>query len=327
MLDPDCLQQQEPPASEPVEALLDRVAASAGSALPAPRLLLVLAHPDDEVLAMGARLERLAQSRLLTVTDGAPTDGADARHHGFATLDQYRAARQEELRCALAHAGVSRAVLASLADGHAVPLPDQTAALHLSELTRTVFAALTHFRPEAVFTHPYEGGHPDHDACAFAVHAAVRLLGAQAGGRPPCTPQPLSMDRVPQILEAPFYHAGPDGAMRTGVFLHEVDPPRTRSCALSAAERTNKQARLACFASQSETLAQFSLDRETFRLAPAYHFAAPPHAGRLLYEHFPWGITGEHFRALAAAAWSELWTELTAAAGPNRPEPALAPLA
>jgi LmbE family N-acetylglucosaminyl deacetylase len=28
----------------------------------------------------------------------------------------------------------------------------------------------------AVITHPYEGGHPDHDACAFAVQYAARRL-------------------------------------------------------------------------------------------------------------------------------------------------------
>ena len=38
----------------------ERSVAGHRSTLPPPRLLVVLAHPDDEVLALGARLERLS---------------------------------------------------------------------------------------------------------------------------------------------------------------------------------------------------------------------------------------------------------------------------
>ena len=46
-----------------------------------------------------------------------------------------------------------------------------------------------------VLTHAYEGGHPDHDAVAFAVHRAARRTSAA-------------------VVEMPFYHAGPDGVAR-----------------------------------------------------------------------------------------------------------------
>src|SRR6185437_9724842 len=51
-----------------------------------------------------------------------------------------------------------------------------------------------------VFTHAYEGGHPDHDAVAFAVHAACRLS-----------------DIPPAIVEMPYYHRQ-DGRLITGEF-------------------------------------------------------------------------------------------------------------
>lgn len=89
--------------------LWERVVAGAGSPLPPPRLLVILAHPDDEVLAVGTRLERLSLARLVTVTDRAPEDGADARHHGFSTLEAYREARAAEL--AAAACGRARALL------------------------------------------------------------------------------------------------------------------------------------------------------------------------------------------------------------------------
>ena len=248
---------------------------------------------------MGARLERLAGSRLVTVTDGAPADGADALHHGFASLDAYRAARRAELAAALAHAGISLEAISFPVPAPGVPVPDQTAALHLPALTRAVAQAFQEFAPEAVLTHPYEGGHPDHDACAFAVGTAVRWLRRES----------LSGSRQgsPVILEAPFYHAAADGSMETGTFLAADPSADTLVRELTPEERANKRARLACFRSQAETLAQFATDRELFRPAPAYDFTQPPHPGQLFYEHFPWGMRGGRFRTLAAEAVAELF--------------------
>ena len=52
-----------------------------------PRVLGVFAHPDDDILAVGGRLESLVGSQFLCVTDGTPLDGKDAHAHGFAGLD------------------------------------------------------------------------------------------------------------------------------------------------------------------------------------------------------------------------------------------------
>ena len=131
-------------------SLLERVLAPAGSTLPPVRLLVVLAHPDDEVLALGARLERLSAGRLLTVTDGTPRNGEDARHHGFPTLESYREARRTELRDARAHAGLPVAVAEPFP---AVPtVADQEASLHLIALTQGIRTAMEVFKPEAILT-------------------------------------------------------------------------------------------------------------------------------------------------------------------------------
>ncbi len=271
--------------------MLTRIAAPASSPLALPRLLLVFAHPDDEVLAMGGRLERLANSRLLTLTDGAPVNGADARQHGFATLAHYRAVRRAELLAALVHAGL----LPDIAPEFPYAVPDQTASHHLTSLARAIAAEITAFQPEAVLTHPYEGGHPDHDACAFAVHAAVRLAAAATFSAP-----------VP-IVESPFYHAGDHGSMATGTFLPAPNTASLLIQELTPTEQRNKGARLACFPSQAETLAQFGVDRELFRLAPSYNFTRRPHAGQLFYERFPWGMTGDGFCELASRALADLF--------------------
>lgn len=278
----------------------ERTVAAAESALPPPRLLMVLAHPDDEVLALGARLERLSQSRIVTVTDGAPADGADALHHGFESPSAYREARHAELIAALAHAELPANVLAPFPS--LTPVPDQRAAWHLEELTLGLLDVLQDFAPEAVLTHPYEGGHPDHDACAFAVHTALRLGRQRALG-------PGAQDRQPLLLEVPFYHNDGNGGLRTGAFLHS-DRVLTLTLSLSLGEQANKRARLAYFTSQAETLGQFQTESESFRVAPAYDFTQPPHGGKLLYECFPWGMTGSHFRSLAAEAEHRLACDL-----------------
>ena len=284
------------------KAILERAAAPADSTLPLPRLLLVFAHPDDEVLAMGGRLERLTASHLLTVTDGTPADGADALHHGFTSLEAYRAARQRELDAALTHAGLSMEIASPLEGTSLLPVPDQTASFHLTTLLHAIANAIRILAPEAVLTHPYEGGHPDHDACAFAVHTAVQWLGnsPDSNGTKPLTPV---------ILEAPFYHVGPGGSIETGSFLQGGSSPATLVRALSGAEQARKQARLACFVSQAETLAQFGTARELFRIAPTYDFGGSPHPGQLFYEQFRWGMAGARFRELAAQARGEFLSD------------------
>ena len=63
---------------------------------------------------------------------------------------------------------------------------------------------------------------------------------------------------------------------------------------------------LDCFVTQRAVLAAFPVGTERLRPAPDYDFIQPPHAGRLFYETFPWGMTGMRFRRLAAEALDAL---------------------
>lgn len=273
--------------------VLARMVAHADSNLSVPRVLAVLAHPDDEVLAIGGRMERFRGSTLLCVTDGAAPDGMDSRAHGFRTREEYARTRRSELEAAMRMSGLpadcARPVML-LSPGGAEAIADQTAAFHLIRLARELARQIELCQPEAVLTHSYEGGHPDHDSCAFAVHAAMRLLCG---------------DIRPVLIEAPFYHMGENG-IETGSFLggHAGGVPFV--CELSAREQVRKRERLGCFVTQRETLAQFEVEREQFRLAPGYDFLRPPHPGRLFYENFSWGMTGDRFCVLAGKALQDL---------------------
>lgn len=245
-----------------------------------PRAVVVVAHPDDETIALGARLGRFGDAHFVHVTDGAPRDEQDSRSHGFDSLTDYRAARARELESVFRSAGIPNV------SRECLNIPDQESALQLAALTSRIKDLFCTHKPEIAFTHPYEGGHPDHDACAFAVHHAVSLLRNE--GR-----------SVPAIAEAPFYHMGPTG-IQTGRFLSSSS--EEVEYILASEERERKAKRLRCFITQQQTLQPFHFDTERFRIAPAYDFGRPPHEGRVFYDEFPWGVSSVRFCELAGLA-------------------------
>jgi LmbE family N-acetylglucosaminyl deacetylase len=255
---------------------LSEVTAPEGSQTAMPKALLVFAHPDDEVIAIGGRMGRFANSHFVHVTDGAPRNEQDSRAHGFERLDDYRRSRADEFEAALEYAGIGNA------SRECLEIPDQEASLHLAELTGRIGDLIEQHRPEVIFTHPYEGGHPDHDACAFAVrHAAGDTV----------------------IIESPFYNARTRG---TGGFLNGPRQTEVVVYELTPEELARKHGLLACFKTQRETLRGFTAIDERYRVAPEYDFSTPPHEPPVLYDGYPWGMTSTRFCELAREAEQEL---------------------
>lgn len=256
-------------------------------------ILIVAAHPDDEVIGAASLLLRRANVRVAHLTDGAPRDLRDARANSFSTRESYAAARDAEARAALAVAGISPDRRDTLG------IVDQEAPLRLAEIARSLRGLLEIHRPRLLVTHAYEGRHPDHDAAAFASHAAVALLLARGL-------------RAPAMVEMTSCHGGLPGGLTWGVFLGGP-VPSDHVHRLDAAERASKRAMLDRHATQRAALRALRIDEERFRPAPAYDFTSPPHAGPLGYESFPWGMTGERFRDLVRYALLELGLELVPA--------------
>lgn len=235
-----------------------------------PRTLLLAAHPDDEVIGTTAVLPQLQNLTIVHATDGSPEDRTDRT--------EYARARRIELAAALTKAGADHARLVELG------FTDQHAARHLVDLTTRFMSLLENV--DQVLTHPYEGGHPDHDACAFAAHAAVRCSG-----------------RNVKLIEFTSYHAGPEG-LKGSEFLGKGDD--TLTIHLTEEQRARKREIFASFVTQADTLQYFPIAIERFRPAPSYNFTSAPHSGRLFYENYNWGMTSGSFCKLAGDALQEL---------------------
>jgi len=241
-------------------------------ALDHARVLIVAAHPDDETIGASALLGPPREVTVVHVSDGAPHDRR-WWPAGIEDREAYARLRALEAERALAHVRADRIALG---------LVDQEVVHALPELARAIADHVERLAPELIVTHAYEGGHPDHDAVAFAVARARELVGA-----------------APPSYEMALYHAG-SGRFVAGELLDD----RGSTCvALDAEQRARRRAMLECFESQRTTLAPFmELAHERYRAAPRYDFSRPPHDGPLCYERFGFWITGARWREIAARA-------------------------
>jgi N-acetylglucosamine malate deacetylase 2 len=257
----------------------------------AARVLLAVAHQDDETIGAGILLSRTPDAWVIHATDGVPREAGFIARGFSGSPEEYAAARQRELEASLALAGIGSERLRCLC------FQDQGVVFEIPRLTRELAAAFREIAPEIVLTHAYEGGHTDHDAVALAVHAAADLLRGEDAG-------------PPEIWEMALYHAEPGENPERRMVVGELLPgPRVEETriVLTQEERELKRRMLGCFETQRETLQAFFPPRdERFRPAPRYDFTKPPHEGRLQYEIWGFGMTGERWRDVASGLQQQL---------------------
>jgi LmbE family N-acetylglucosaminyl deacetylase len=238
--------------------------------------VVITAHPDDETLAMGGRLTGLKRLTLVQLTDGAPKSNVDARRAGFTQREDYAAEREKETRNALAALGLNcRRIRAGV--------PDQESVLFIPHLSRLLECTLQD--AAFVFTHPYEGGHPDHDTAALVVQLTCDLI-RKKGGTPPAR------------LEFASYHHR-SGELVTGRFWPD------QTCLEIAVPLGEQAAKTKCralaeYRTQEPIIQWFQPRQEHYRAAPRYDFARPPPPGLAQYDLFNWPMTASRWRDIAA---------------------------
>jgi LmbE family N-acetylglucosaminyl deacetylase len=210
-----------------------------------------------------------------------PTELRPKRDSGnrATTREGYALARRQELLAALEVFGIGPDQQATL------PFGDRELPRHLVALTEHIRQQLILHRPHVVYTHPFEGGHPDHDSTTYAVHRAVALL--KAAGQPP-----------PELREFLGYHAR-NGEFYCGSFLQDTP---VETIVLSDAEVDRKRRALDCHRSQQRVIQRFPLNPQRWRRAPAYSFDRRPHEGPLYYEIREMGYRFEDFACLVREA-------------------------
>ena len=133
----------------------DAVGVAAGD-----RLLVVVAHPDDETLALGGTLAELSAAGV-HVQVVSLTSGEAALDHLGERVEDLAVRRREELQRAGQALG--------LAGCTALDLPDSRLADHPDRVRAAVRAAVDEHRPDRVATLWHADPHPDHRAVARAV--------------------------------------------------------------------------------------------------------------------------------------------------------------
>lgn len=228
------------------------------------RILVLIPHPDDEVVACAANIQRAqdAQSELfaLYLTTGCLAQETrwpwQRRGHDLAL-----ARRRVEAEKAAQFLGL-KPVGFSLRPTRGI-VRDLAAALG------EIREAVVRYDIDQLWVPAYEGGHADHDAVNFL----AALLRKEEGFKD------LS------ILEfAEYNFAG--GKANPNAF--PIPGSKDQLVRLTPQERERKAQALAFYKSERGNLGYTGCSYESFRPLPAHDYSRPPHKGTLWYARFHW---------------------------------------
>ena len=223
------------------------------------RILVLVAHPDDEVVACAAAIGR-AKAAGAEVFAAYLTDGCLARetmwpwrrkHH-----DDDVARRRAEGEDAAARLGIKPL---GWADRPARRLWRELPGVH-AEMRRAIATC----GADQIWTPAYEGGNPDHDG-----------LNALAS---------LFADQISVLEFAEYNFLG--GRAQAQQFPQLRGDEET--IVLTPEEQRQKNALLNIYASERQNLGYVGIISECWRRLGAYDYSQPPHPGVLWYARFQW---------------------------------------
>jgi LmbE family N-acetylglucosaminyl deacetylase len=223
------------------------------------RILILIAHPDDEVAAAAASIGRAREKGAvvfgLYLTDGCLSGETMWPWRRF-RRDAAAARRRSEAEKAAALLGIAPVGWSARP---ARLLWRELAAVH-AEINKAIEA----HRPDQIWVPAYEGGNPDHDA----LNGLCQLLASDVG--------------VIEFAEYNFFGG------RTRAQEFPFPNGKEQTVALTGPERTRKRALLRLYASERGNLKAIGVERECFRPLGAYDYSRPPHPGVLWYARFQW---------------------------------------
>lgn len=206
------------------------------------RILVLVAHPDDESLACAALLQRATSALVIFAVDGAPP------HYGFekrfGSLHQYSIVRFQEASRALGPIPTCSFQRLTLSDG--AYFVDQHLFFKLPEAFASLSQIASQYSPDLLVSHAFEGGHLDHDACHILANRLAQSLNLPA-------------------LEFPLYWRSLDGRDVFQKFRHKR--PDEFAVRLSDQELALKQRMLAEYRTQRQLTNVFHPETEIFRPA------------------------------------------------------------
>ncbi len=256
--------------------------------------VLLVAHPDDEVLAFGALLQQMKKAIVVFATDGAPRDDYFWKEYG--SREAYAQIRRQEAQEALSIVGAHPVFLWERVPGG---ITDQELFQHLPAAIRAFDQVIVEYKPACLLTLAYEGGHPDHDAACFIAWEAGRRIGLP-------------------VWESPLYHRDADGFSAAQTFPTKTG--REIHLDVEGATLEKKLRMFHTYKSQRLVMDGFRPEIEQFRPIMDYDFTARPLPWKLNYELWQWKMTGEEVAAAFASYLGASALGASAPPGPSRNE-------
>ena len=233
--------------------------------------LVLVAHPDDEVITAGALMQRMKKPIVVYATDGAPRNEYFWRQYG--SREAYADVRRKEAVRALGVVGAEAIFLWEHVDGGIV---DQELFLRLPAAVAAFEKIIAQTKPDSLLTIAYEGGHPDHDAVCF--------IASHVG----------KCNRIP-VWESPLYHRDTNGEPVVQTFPNRNGSELVR--AIEGAPLQRKLEMVDAYESQKNVVESFHPEVEVFRPLADYNFSKPPLPWKLNYEFWNWGVSGQSVTA------------------------------
>ena len=191
---------------------------------PGRALLMVVAHPDDEIFCGGvlAHLsERGVRVQLLSLTHGEAGKVHDPTMH----VANLAATRAQELRLSCERLGIDPPIILDFHDsgrGERLRKDDPRALVNVDalEVEAAIRKVINDVKPQVIITHDPHGGynHPDH----IATHLAATAAFFSSGVLGPTAPQRLFYTAMEREMFRAFSEAsrgkGPGGGLDAEVF-------------------------------------------------------------------------------------------------------------